>query len=240
MAFIPNTEGIKVADKSNLNRLVWAATQTLSGDDATNTVLKWLGQESAEREIPAAVKDFLAETELQMKLLRIYSQRVLQLKASQSMVISNAKIYGPLNDDELFTTDDFALVERLSNHHHGDKVRAVLKKFDDDTTSEAMDDAEKKGNSDKIIKLIALLVSRQQSKSRVSIPKELKTDHSVVKLQPNQENLPYFDVFAVLDPASRGAQKLAPILILLRSVANCRMRVALCAIDKHSDMPVKK
>lgn len=40
--------------------------------------------------------------------------------------------------------------------------------------------------------------------------------------------------------ASRGAQKLAPILILLRNVINCNMRVVMCAVDKHSDMPVKK
>lgn len=189
--------------------------------------------------MPSAVKDFLSETELQLKLLRIYSQRVLKLKASQNAVISNGKIYGPLNDDELFTTDDFALVERLSNHHHGDKIRPILKKFEDDV-SNVDDSATLPGHKDKIMKLIALLVPRQQSKSRMSIPKELKEDHTVVKLQPNQQNLPYFDVFATLDPASRGAQKLAPILILLRSVTNCRMRVALCAVDKHSDMPVKK
>lgn len=39
--------------------------------------------------------------------------------------------------------------------------------------------------------------------------------------------------------ASRGAQKLAPILILLRDVVNCNMRVVLSAVEKHSDMPVK-
>lgn len=40
--------------------------------------------------------------------------------------------------------------------------------------------------------------------------------------------------------ASRGAQKLAPILILLRNVVNCNMRVILSVVEKHSDMPVKK
>lgn len=40
--------------------------------------------------------------------------------------------------------------------------------------------------------------------------------------------------------ASRGAQKLAPILILLRNVINCNMRVVLSVVEKHSDMPVKK
>lgn len=198
VAFIPNTEGTKVAEKNNLNRLIWAATQTLSSEEATIVVLKWLDQKPSDRVIPAAVQELLAETELHLKLLRVYSQRVLKLKSSQITVISNGKVHGPLEDDELFTTEDFSLIERLSNHHHGDNIRVVLKKYDEDSTS--FDKASKRGNSDKIMKLIALLVPRQQSKSRLSIPSELKDDHTVVKLPPKQSNMPYFDVFAVLDP----------------------------------------
>lgn len=198
VAFIPNTEGIKVAQKNNLNRLIWAATQTLSSEEATNTVLKWLEQKPSERVIPAAVEDLLSETELHLKLLRVYSQRVLKLKSSQITVISNGKVHGPLEDDETFTTEDFSLIERLSNHHHGDNIRVVLKKYDEDSAS--FDKASKRGNSDKIMKLIALLVPRQQSKSRLSIPSELKEDHTVIKLPPKQSNMPYFDIFAVLDP----------------------------------------
>lgn len=55
--------------------------------------------------------------------------------------------------------------------------------------------------------------------------------------------MPFFRICLTLFifiAASRGAQKLAPILILLRNVVNCNMRVVLCTIDKHSDMPVKK
>lgn len=185
--------------------MVWAASQTLTSEEATNVVLKWLDQKPSDRVIPSAVKDLLSETELQLKLLRIYSQRVLKLKASKIAVISNGKVYGPLDDDELFTTDDFALVERLSNHHHGDKIRVVLKKFDDDTSidDDDVDKTSKKGNSDKIMKLIALLVPRTQSKSRLAIPKELQENHTVVKLPPKQKNLPYFDIFAVLDPGTK-------------------------------------
>lgn len=50
---------------------------------------------------------------------------------------------------------------------------------------------------------------------------------------------PAFNIVAVLDPASRGAQKLAPLLILLRQVVNSNLKLFLCAVDKHSDMPVK-
>lgn len=191
-----------MADKNNLNRLVWAATQTLTSEEATNVILKWLDQKPSERVVPSATKDLLAETELHLKLLRVYSQRVLKLKASQNTVVSNGKIHGPLNDDEMFTVEDFALVERLSNHHHGDKIRVVLKKFDDVSSSfeDELEKVSKRGNSDKIKKLIGLLVPRQQSKTRLSIPKEIQEDHTVVKLTPKQDKVPYFDIFAVLDP----------------------------------------
>lgn len=90
------------------------------------------------------------------------------------------------------------------------------------------------------MKLVSLLVPRQQSKNRFTIPADLQVDHTVVHLQPKQKDLPFFDIVAVLDPASKAAQKLAPILILLRQVVNCNLRLVMCAVDKHSDIPVKK
>lgn len=236
VGFIPNTEGAKVADKSNLNRLVWAAVNSLPPQEATNVVLKWLSQSNDERLIPREVTEILSETELHMKLIRVYCQRALQMRAAQTAVVANGKILGPLESNEVFEVDDFALIERLSNYQHSDKIKAILKKNDD----ESSDGDEGTTNSDLIMKLIALLAPRQQSRSRFVIPKDLKDNHSVVKLPPKSKKIPYFDIFAVLDPASRGAQKLAPILILLRNVINCNMRVVLCAVDKHSDMPVKK
>lgn len=233
VAFIPNAEGAAIGDKHNLNRLVWAATQSLDGLEATSTVLKWLEDPSAaaKSKIPSAVTGLLSATELHIKMLRVYCQRVLQLNAAQHAVLSNGHIIGPLGDNETFSTDDFGLVERFANHQYGDKIRETLQKNTD---------SELEVSSDNILRLIAILVPRQQSKSRFTIPAELKEDYSVVKLAPKQTNLPYFDIVAVLDPASKGAQKLAPILILLRTIINCNMRVFMAAVDKHSDMPVKK
>ena len=94
-------------------------------------------------------------------------------------------------------------------------------------------------NSDKLLKLFSTLVPRH-SKSRFAIPADVKEDYSVVKIKPTNSGTPYFDIVAILDPASRGAQKLTPFLILLRKVINCDMRVFLCAVEQHSDMPVKK
>lgn len=184
-----------MADRSNLNRLVWSAMNTLPGPEATNIVLKWLDQEQSDREIPSAVQDILSESELHMKMLRVYSQRVLQLKASQNAVVSNGKVLGPLKEGESFAADDFALTERLHNYLHGEKIRAALKKYDDieETDSLSVDD------SDIIMKLVGLLAPRQ-TKARTTIPKGIKDAYSVVNLAPKKNDAPYIEVFAALDP----------------------------------------
>lgn len=186
-----------MADRSNLNRLVWSAVNTLPGPTATSVVLEWLEKNSAEKTLPSEINEILSESELHLKMLRVYSQRVLQLKASQSAVVANGKILGPLNEKETFAVDDFALIERLHSFLHGDKIREALRKYDDLEESDSMSTED----SDLIMKLIGLLVPRQ-SRTRVSIPTDIRDAHSVVNLPPKQSNMPYIEVFAALDPGN--------------------------------------
>lgn len=188
-----------MADKTNLNRLVWSVVNTLPENEATTVVLKWLDQEPSERVIPPAVNDIISESELHLKMIRVYVQRALQMKATQRGVIANGKIFGPFNAKEVFTTDDFALLERMSNFQHADKIKPILKKYENDDDG---DDAT--GDSDVILRLIALLVPRQQSRSRFTIPKDVQDAQTVVKLPPKSNDVPFFDVFAVLDPGEYG------------------------------------
>ncbi|XP_032575689.1 UDP-glucose:glycoprotein glucosyltransferase [Drosophila sechellia] len=230
VAFIPNTESSSASSQRNLNRLVWAAMQSLPPTQATEQVLKWLKKPKEKIEIPSQLEDILGSTELHLKMLRVYSQRVLGLNKSQRLVIGNGRLYGPLSADESFDSADFALLARFSSLQYCDKVRQVLK--------ESAQDVNEEFNSDTLLKLYASLLPRQ-TKTRFKLPTDLKTDHSVVKLPPKQEKLPHFDVAAVLDPASRAAQKLTPILILLRQVLNCQLNLYLIPVPQHSDMPVK-
>ncbi|EDV52300.1 UDP-glucose:glycoprotein glucosyltransferase [Drosophila erecta] len=230
VAFIPNTESSSVSSQRNINRLVWAAMQSLPPTQATEQVLKWLKKPKEKIEIPSQLQDILGSTELHLKMLRVYSQRVLGLSKSQRLVIGNGRLYGPLSSDESFDSADFALLARFSSLQYGDKVRLVLK--------ESAQDVNEEFTSDTLLKLYASLLPRQ-TKTRFKLPADLKTDHSVVKLPPKQERLPHFDVAAVLDPASRAAQKLTPILILLRQVLNCQLNLYLIPVPQHSDMPVK-
>lgn len=220
--------------KNDLNTLVWATINTLQPDEATELVINLLKEAEKEEDykVPESVLGFLPATQLHLKMLRVYCQRVLKLKTSTRALVANGRVLGPFDNDESFDTEDFSLLEKFINLQYTDKIRKALK--------EASGDGEDiEISSDTVFRLVSILVPRQQSKSRFNIPTEIQEHHTVVKLPPKSNELPFFEIVAVLDPASRGAQKLSSLLILLRSVVNCNMRLILCAVDKHSDMPVK-
>lgn len=172
---------------------------TLPSTEATSVVLEWLEKKTTDKTIPSKINDILSESELHMKMLRVYAQRVLQLKATQCAVISNGRTFGPLKEKEIFAVDDFALVERLHSFLHGDKIREALKKYNDleETDSMSTDD------SDLVLKLVGLLAPRQ-ARTRSTIPTSIRDSHTVVTLPPKQRDLPYMDIFAALDPGKEN------------------------------------
>ncbi|XP_048846047.1 UDP-glucose:glycoprotein glucosyltransferase 1-like [Brienomyrus brachyistius] len=67
---------------------------------------------------------------------------------------------------------------------------------------------------------------------------EMDSPQIAVKIRP-RENEVYFDVVAVVDPVTRDAQKLAPILTTLKTLVNINLRVFMNCQSKLSDMPLK-
>ena len=51
---------------------------------------------------------------------------------------------------------------------------------------------------------------------------------------------PAFDLAVIVDPVSRGAQRVGPILSVLQEVLNCHIKVYLNCVEKNSDMPLKR
>lgn len=87
--------------------------------------------------------------------------------------------------------------------------------------------------------MIYLLVSRPQSKSRFDIT-FAGDEHSVLKIPAADPKKAAFDIAVVVDPVSRGAQKVGHILQVLQEVLNCNIRIFLNSVEKNSDMPVKR
>lgn len=227
LTFIPNADKID-GTKNDVNAIVWSMLNTFEPKEAVERVLRYL---DGDKDIPDTVKGFMKTAELHLKMLRVYCQRVLKFKSGVEAVITNGRIFGPLDEGEKLTVDDFNLLDKINQQQYISKVKEALKSVNEDFDVEI--------SSEMMTRLLSLLMPRTSSKSRFKLPAEMRDEHTVVKLPAKAKDEPKFDIIAILDPASRGAQKLSALLILLRQVINCDLKIFLCAVDKHSDMPVK-
>ncbi|XP_018571194.1 UDP-glucose:glycoprotein glucosyltransferase [Anoplophora glabripennis] len=234
VSFLPNVNG----DKSNLlNKIVLAAQQELPPEKSLNLVLSLLRDDKAAKQlengekldIPVEVSSKTNAQELNLKMLRVYSQKVLNFKESERAVVANGRVLGPLENNESFSSEDFNLLERFSSTVYLEKINGALEKNSDEE-----DDI----SSNTLLKIVSLLVSRPQTRSRFDINFG-GDEYSVVKIPAAHPDQVAFDIVAVVDPVSRGAQKLGPILQVLQEVLNCDIRVFLNCVEKNSDMPVK-
>lgn len=234
VTFMPNVEG---SGKNSLNKVVIAALETLPSDKSLDFVLNLLKKkDEVERilkddlsTIPSEVKSKVGSQELNLKMLRVYCQRVLRLGVGQRAIVANGRMLGPLDEDEVFIEEDFALFERYSSVQYLDKIVEVLSKETDDAEDIS---------SNSLLKIVSLLVSKPQSKSRFDVKGETE-EHSVVKIPARHSDEVAFELIAIVDPVSRGAQKLGPILQVLHEVLNCNIKIFLNSVEKNSDMPLK-
>ena len=79
---------------------------------------------------------------------------------------------------------------------------------------------------------------RPESKTRNEI--QFHGDkHSKIEIEPLDPNRPSFDLVAIIDPLSQGAQKISATLSTLSKVINAKIRIFFNCVDKHSQMPQK-
>lgn len=245
VAFIPNVDGAVRVDQS-LNKVVLAALAVLDPFKASQFVEQLLDNEGCHErkdcDILPELVPALNKFEWVLKASRVLCSRSMKLRASQRALIHNTRMIGPFHDHEEFKLEDFLLLDRFSSKSYGDKISKILevKKSkndvdDDDDDDDVMDD---KITADMRLKIISVLAARGP-RTRTPIPNELKTEHSLIDLAPVYENEAAIEIVAVLDPATNAAQRLAPILLVLRRVVNCHIKLFLNPQDKNSDMPLK-
>uniref|UniRef100_T1J9H3 UDP-glucose:glycoprotein glucosyltransferase n=1 Tax=Strigamia maritima TaxID=126957 RepID=T1J9H3_STRMM len=172
--------------------------------------------------------DVLSDEFLQIH--RFYTKQVLNIKPGMRAVITNGKILGPIEDDEVFGVTDLNLLEKFSLSMYGEKLR---KTFQDINEQGELDSI-----SDLAMRTTALLLSRTNERQRHEVAYD-SSDFSVVKIPSRLPGQPSFDIKAISDPVSRGAQKLAPILMTLYEVVNAKIWLFLNSEEKLSDVTLK-
>uniref|UniRef100_A0A8C3MUE3 UDP-glucose ceramide glucosyltransferase-like 1 n=1 Tax=Geospiza parvula TaxID=87175 RepID=A0A8C3MUE3_GEOPR len=222
----PNSQNTIVA------KAIWAALQTQTSNNAKNFITKMAKEETVKAlEAGADILEFAVggmDTNIFKEAFQspkvdfilshaIYCRDVLKLKKGQRAVISNGRIIGPLEDGEMFNQDDFHLLENIILKTSGQKIKSQIQQM----------------------RWIAVACNAFQVFIHVFGTLKLYfLLFSAVKLRP-KEGETYFDVVAIVDPVTRDAQRLAPLLLVLNQLINMNLRVFMNCQSKLSDMPLK-
>ncbi|TMS21155.1 UDP-glucose:glycoprotein glucosyltransferase 1 [Larimichthys crocea] len=242
LGMINNPSTAPSAETSRVARAIWAAMQTQSANNAKNFITKMAKEETAaalEKGIDigeyavggmdvSLFKDSYEGPKYDFLLSHAaYCRDVLKLKKGQKAVISNGRIIGPLEEEEVFNQDDFLLLESIILKTSGERIKSKVQHFG----------TEEDRASDLVMKVDALLSSQPKGEARVEY--DFADDrYSAVKIRPKEGDV-YFDVVAVVDPVTRDAQKLAPLLLVLKQLVNVNLRVFMNCQSKLSEMPLK-
>ena len=150
-------------------------------------------------------------------------------------VLLNGLVIGPLNQEEKFDGDDFHLLEKFAHSRYGEKLTTAF--YNSMNVRSATDNK----ISDKAMKIVTLLINRPESDGKKSRQEIVfyGDKHSAITLEPNYPDQPAFDIVAIADPTTLGAQKMSSVLRVLQKVTNSKIKVFLNCVDKHSEMPQK-
>uniref|UniRef100_A0A8C2ELG5 UDP-glucose ceramide glucosyltransferase-like 1 n=1 Tax=Cyprinus carpio TaxID=7962 RepID=A0A8C2ELG5_CYPCA len=239
---INNPSGKPTEDNSSLYRAIWASLLTQSSKNSLDFTLKLLKEENVEllkhgTKIKHLLKQGMDHDAFEKKFNTMevdflhsqqkYCKDVLKLKAGQRAVVSNGRILSLLDEEEEFSVEDFHLLEKITLRTSAEKIKSKIKQMNLN--------AEKA--NDLIMKVDALLTSSPKGEARKDV-KLLKDKHSVLQLAQREDEV-FYDVVAIVDPLTRDAQKLAPLLVVLGQVVNMKVQVFMNCRAKLSEMPLK-
>ncbi|XP_061549023.1 UDP-glucose:glycoprotein glucosyltransferase 2 isoform X5 [Phycodurus eques] len=237
-----NPSGRPSEDNTTVYRAIWASLLTQKNKAVAEFVQKIAREQSYQLLMQGTkMKDLLLQgmdtdafekkfNTLEVNFVRsqqLFCRDVLKLSAGQRAVISNGRILGPLDEQEEFTAEDFQLLEKITRSSSAEKVKAQVKLMG----------MKPKHASDLVMKVDALVTAAPKGEVRRDVH-FLKESHSVLQLSP-RENEVFYDVVAIVDPLTRAAQKMSPLLIVLSQVVNLRLRLFMNCRGKLSEMPLK-
>uniref|UniRef100_A0A8C2WXG0 UDP-glucose ceramide glucosyltransferase-like 1 n=1 Tax=Cyclopterus lumpus TaxID=8103 RepID=A0A8C2WXG0_CYCLU len=239
LGMINNPSAAPSAETSRVTRAILAAMQTQSANNAKNFITKLTKEETAtalEKGVDFFLNLFVLLQGMDVPLFKdayegpkfdfllshaAYCRDVLKLKKGQMAVISNGRIIGPLEEDEVFNQDDFLLLESIILKTSGERIKSKVQQFGIEEDR-------------------YFIYPRRSSKVVFTSLYCCFADFngSAVKIRPKEGDV-YFDVVAVVDPVTRDAQKLAPLLLVLTQLVNVNLRVFMNCQSKLSEMPLK-
>uniref|UniRef100_A0A8C7U156 UDP-glucose ceramide glucosyltransferase-like 1 n=1 Tax=Oncorhynchus mykiss TaxID=8022 RepID=A0A8C7U156_ONCMY len=216
--------GAPSEDSTVLYRAVWAALLTQKNKAAVEFVQKILKEETVQLlQQGTKMKNLLVKgmdadafekkfNTMEVDFIlsqQLFCRDVLKLHTGQRAVVSNGRVSG--QDSTEFNVEDFHLLEKITLSTTAEKVKARIKQMG--------------------------------SKGKQYVCEHLSFSvwtHClyVLHFAPREDEV-FYDVVAIVDPVTRDAQKMSPLLIVLSQVVNVKLQVFMNCRAKLSDMPLK-
>lgn len=244
IGIVHNPQNPDISKESIITKAVYVSTKILNRNHAKLFITKLIKtvnavqlQQGEKKPIDFALSDMNSEvfqTSLDkednefLSFHSMFARTVLGLAPGARAIVANGKIIGPFDPGEEFLDDDFNLLEKYSMNVYGEKLSKELK--GESETAET--------DSNIMMKATSVLLAQTNSKTRHDI-KFYADKHSVLKIPASDPEEPAHELIAIVDPVSRGAQKLSAILLVLQRVINSHLKIFFNCVDKHSSMPLK-
>ncbi|XP_052105584.1 UDP-glucose:glycoprotein glucosyltransferase 1-like [Mytilus californianus] len=225
-----------------ISKAIYLALKTLDTSEAKNFITKLVKEENVKDLVEAKktlrdfevsgmdIDNFLSQldklTTNFLRVHRLFVRSVLGWRTEARGLVTNGKVIGAFDDVEEFTEEDIALQEKFVFEKGAKKIKERVMK---------MGILDERG-SDMVMKVSALLSSKTSTTERKEISYHAD-QHSVLKIL-GDANEPAFQIEAIVDPVSSEAQKLAPILLVLKRAVNVDIKIFMNSRDKLSEMPL--
>jgi UDP-glucose:glycoprotein glucosyltransferase len=143
-------------------------------------------------------------------------------------LIANGWILGPFENDEEFIQSDFSLLENFILKTGLKQTKQLIQKWNNEKSIQDLDD--------KTIMINSILGKHTSTDKRIKVP---VFTSGVVHIKPRNENAPFYDMVAILDPLTRNSQKISTILKVLTQTTNINLVIYFNCKDKLSAPPLK-
>uniref|UniRef100_UPI00398E35CF UDP-glucose:glycoprotein glucosyltransferase 1 isoform X2 n=1 Tax=Pristiophorus japonicus TaxID=55135 RepID=UPI00398E35CF len=241
IGLINNPSNEPTKENTVIARAIWATLNTQNINNAKNFITKLAKEETAKALAEGAdimefavggmdnvgFKKMFESLDLNFILSHSsFCKDVVKLKRGQRAIISNGRIVGPLEENEIFNQNDFHLLESIAfEAAEKIKIKIQMLAIEEDLAS------------DLVMKVDSLLSSKSKGEARIDL-QFFEERLSAIKLRPKEEQV-YFEVMAITDPVTRDAQRLSPFLLVLNQLVNMNLRVFMNCQPKLSEMPLK-
>ena len=211
-----------------LEKLLELTTSTEGDVEIDEALVRKLAQNIRNLDVDALVGRMGQDSRDVFTLHKFWASKVAGLQASSAAVISNGRMLGPFDNEESFTLEDFALLEKFTGTTLTDKITEIVK----DSSSDVTD------MSRLIMRVSGVVQSNPNTKTRTKLNLRA-TERSTFTIPPRSADEPVLAIIAVMDPLTLAAQKMGSILQVLHEATNVNITVVLNAVEKHSSMPLQ-